>query len=57
MAEPEGEEGMGAQSEDPGMEVIHPQAAGIDVRNSAHYVAVRSGDSSSLRSRAWWARS
>jgi len=48
---------MGAQSEDPGMEVIHPQAAGIDVRNSAHYVAVRSGDSSSLRSRAWWARS
>ena len=29
------------QSEDPGLEVIHPQAAGIDVGNSAHYVAVR----------------
>jgi hypothetical protein len=29
------------QSEDPGLEVVHPQAAGIDVGNSAHYVAVR----------------
>jgi len=29
------------QSEDPGLEVIHPHAAGIDVGNSAHYVAVR----------------
>jgi transposase len=29
------------QSEDPGLEVIHPYAAGIDVGNSAHYVAVR----------------
>lgn len=29
------------QSEDPGLEIIHPQAAGIDVGNSAHYVAVR----------------
>ncbi len=29
------------QSENPGLEVIHPQAAGIDVGNSAHYVAVR----------------
>src|SRR3989475_4660440 len=28
------------QSEDPGLEVVHPQAAGIDVGNSAHYVAV-----------------
>src|SRR6202165_1760491 len=27
--------------EDPGLEVVHPQAAGIDVGNSAHYVAVR----------------
>src|SRR5437667_6083653 len=27
--------------EDPGLEVIHPHAAGIDVGNSAHYVAVR----------------
>jgi transposase len=29
------------QSEDPGWEVVHPHAAGIDVGNSAHYVAVR----------------
>lgn len=27
--------------EDPGLEVMHPNAAGIDVGNSAHYVAVR----------------
>jgi transposase len=29
------------RSEDPGLEVLHPQAAGIDVGNGAHYVAVR----------------
>src|SRR6516165_568326 len=29
------------QSADPGLDVIHPHAAGIDVGNSAHYVAVR----------------
>src|SRR5262244_1024212 len=29
------------QSEDPGLEIVHPLAAGIDVGNSAHYVAVR----------------
>ena len=29
------------QSEDPGLEVVHPHAAGIDVGNSSHYVAVR----------------
>jgi transposase len=29
------------QSEDPGLEVVHPHAAGIDVGNSAHYAAVR----------------
>jgi transposase len=29
------------RSEDPGLEVMHPQAAGIDIGNSAHYVAVR----------------
>src|SRR5438046_291073 len=29
------------QSEDPGLGVIHPHAAGIDVGNGAHYVAVR----------------
>jgi len=29
------------QSEDPGLDVVHPCAAGIDVGNSAHYVAVR----------------
>jgi hypothetical protein len=31
----------GLQSEDPGLEVVHPHAAGIDVGNAAHYVAVR----------------
>jgi transposase len=29
------------QSENPGLEVVHPDAAGIDVGNEAHYVAVR----------------
>jgi transposase len=29
------------KSEDPGLAVVHPHAAGIDVGNSAHYVAVR----------------
>jgi hypothetical protein len=29
------------RAEDPGLEVIHPNAAGIDIGNSAHYVAVR----------------
>lgn len=29
------------RSEDPGLQVVHPQAAGIDVGNSAHYAAVR----------------
>ena len=29
------------RSEDPGLEVVHPHAAGIDVGNSAHYVALR----------------
>jgi hypothetical protein len=29
------------QSANPGLEVVHPRAAGIDVGNSAHYVAVR----------------
>ena len=29
------------RSEDPGLEVVHPHAAGIDVGNSAHKVAVR----------------
>jgi transposase len=29
------------QATDPGLEVMHPHAAGIDVGNSAHYVAVR----------------
>jgi len=26
------------QSENPGLEVIHPHAAGIDIGNSMHYV-------------------
>jgi transposase len=29
------------QSANPGLEVVHPRAAGIDVGNGAHYVAVR----------------
>jgi hypothetical protein len=29
------------QSENPGLEVVHPHTAGIDVGNTAHYVAVR----------------
>lgn len=29
------------RSENPGLEVVHPDAAGIDVGNEAHYVAVR----------------
>lgn len=29
------------RSDDPGLDVMHPNAAGIDVGNSAHYVAVR----------------
>jgi transposase len=29
------------QSADPGLEVVHPRAAGIDVGNGAHYAAVR----------------
>ena len=29
------------QSENPGPEVVHPDAAGIDVGNSVHYVTVR----------------
>jgi transposase len=29
------------RSEDPGLEVVHPNAAGIDIGNGAHYVAVR----------------
>jgi transposase len=33
--------GRRLRSDDPGLEVVHAQAAGIDVGNSAHYVAVR----------------
>jgi transposase len=29
------------RSSDPGLEVVHPDAAGIDVGNASHYVAVR----------------
>jgi hypothetical protein len=29
------------QSQNPGLEVVHAHAAGIDVGNSAHYAAVR----------------
>jgi transposase len=33
--------GRQLRSDDPGLEVMHPNAAGIDVGNSMHYVAVR----------------
>jgi len=33
--------GRRLQSEDPGLDVVHPHAAGIDVGNGLHYVAVR----------------
>jgi len=33
--------GRRLHSENPGLEVFHPDAAGIDVGNGAHYVAVR----------------
>ena len=33
--------GRRLQSTDPGLDVVHPNAAGIDVGNSTHYVAVR----------------
>ena len=33
--------GRRLRSEDPGLDVVHPHAAGIDVGNSVHYVAVR----------------
>ena len=29
------------QAQDPGLDIVHPHAAGIDVGNSSHYVAVR----------------
>ncbi len=29
------------RSADPGLEVVHPRACGIDVGNAAHYAAVR----------------
>jgi len=29
------------RSADPGLEIVHPNAAGIDVGNASHYVAVR----------------
>lgn len=30
-------------SDDPGLDVVHPNTAGIDVGNESHYVAVRPG--------------
>ena len=33
--------GRRLQSEDPGLEVVHPHAVGIDAGNGMHYVAVR----------------
>src|SRR3989454_8281368 len=29
------------RAQDPGLDIVHPHAAGIDVGNSSHYVAVR----------------
>jgi len=42
VAESQGQEELARrlQSENPGLEVVHPHAAGIDVGNGAHYVAV-----------------
>jgi transposase len=38
------------QTDDPGLEVVHPNAAGIDVGNGSHYVAIApSRDSESVR--------
>ena len=33
--------GGGCNPENPGLEVVHPHAAGIDVGNGVHYVAVQ----------------
>lgn len=33
--------GRRLRCDNPGLEIVHPQAAGIDVGNSSHYVAVR----------------
>ena len=43
VAKPKGQEGTRATAAvgKPRLEVVHPHAAGIDVGNSAHYVAVR----------------
>ena len=29
------------RAQDPGLDIVHPHAAGIDIGNSSHYVAVR----------------
>jgi hypothetical protein len=43
------------RSADPGLEVVHPDAAGIDVGNESHYVAVRPDrDSEPVRRFAWF---
>ena len=47
------------RSADPGLEVVHPDAAGIDVGNESHYVAVRSdrdSDSPVRHSGGVWVR-
>jgi hypothetical protein len=44
--------GRRLQSANPGLEVVHPCAAGIDVGNGAHYVAVRPEQDQSVGSSA-----
>ena len=34
----------GLNSPDPGWEIVHPHAAGIDIGNESHYVAVALGE-------------
>jgi hypothetical protein len=41
------------QATDPGLDVMHPNAAGIDVGNSAHYVAVRDYGSARGHPASW----
>ena len=45
-------------SADPGLEIIHPHAAGIDVGNESHYVAVPAGrDARPVREFGSWTSS
>src|SRR5512146_2315253 len=42
-------------SEDPGLQVIHPDAAGIDIGNESHFVASPPGrDTTAIREFGYW---